>query len=110
MTYTLLGVTGVFVAVVLDLLILRTRLLTQGRFWFAWGILVFFQILTNGWLTSRGIVQYDPDMILGARIAFAPIEDLAFGFALIVVTLAVWRKMAPAPDSPAIRAHDNQGK
>lgn len=102
MTYTLLAATGVIVAVVLDLFILRTKLLSQGRFWFAWAILVFFQLLTNGWLTGRGIVQYDPEMILGVRIAFAPIEDLAFGFALIVITLAVWLKMSPSSD-PAER-------
>ncbi|AVG23858.1 C50 carotenoid beta cyclase subunit [Pontimonas salivibrio] len=95
MTYTMLAATGVAVAVILDLFILRTKLLTQGRFWFAWVILVFFQVLTNGWLTGRGIVQYDPEMILGVRIAFAPVEDLAFGFALIVVTLAVWLTMSP---------------
>jgi len=94
-TYTMLAATGVAVAVILDLFILRTKLLTQGRFWFAWVILVFFQVLTNGWLTGRGIVQYDPEMILGVRIAFAPVEDLAFGFALIVVTLAVWLTMSP---------------
>jgi lycopene cyclase domain-containing protein len=98
----MLAATGVAVAVILDLFILRTKLLTQGRFWFAWAILVFFQILTNGWLTGRGIVQYDPEMILGVRIAFAPVEDLAFGFALIVVTLAVWLTMSPVPD-PAKR-------
>jgi lycopene cyclase domain-containing protein len=91
----MLAATGVAVAVILDLFILRTKLLAQGRFWFAWVILVFFQVLTNGWLTGRGIVQYDPEMILGVRIAFAPVEDLAFGFALIVVTLAVWLTMSP---------------
>lgn len=104
MTYTLLAATGVIVAVVLDLFILRTKLLSQGRFWFAWAILVFFQLLTNGWLTGRGIVQYDPEMILGVRIAFAPIEDLAFGFALIVITLAVWQKMSPSSDPAERRA------
>ena len=93
MTYTLLAAGGVIVAMVLDLFVLRTRLLLQGRFWFAWVILVFFQLLTNGWLTGRGIVQYDPEMILGLRIVFAPVEDLAFGFALIVLTLSTWSKL-----------------
>ncbi len=95
MTYTLLAISAVAAAVVLDLFILRTRLLSQGRFWFAWGILVFFQLITNGWLTSREIVQYDPEMILGLRLAFAPVEDLAFGFALIVLTLSAWLKFSP---------------
>jgi lycopene cyclase domain-containing protein len=104
-TYTLLAATGVLVAAVLDLVILRTRLLTQGRFWFAWAILVFFQLLTNGWLTGRGIVQYDPEMITGLRIAYAPVEDLAFGFALIVITLAVWLTISPSPSERPATHH-----
>ena len=57
---------------------------------------MFFQLLTNGWLTGRGIVRYDPDAILGSdrvafigdgRLVFAPVEDLAFGFALVLTTL-----------------------
>lgn len=94
MTYTLLAASSVVIAVVLDLFVVRTRLLLQGRFWFAYAILVFFQLLTNGWLTSRGIVQYDPEMILGVRIAYAPVEDLAFGFALIMVTLMAWTNLS----------------
>lgn len=93
MTYTTLALLGVGIAIVLDLFILRTRLLATARFWFAWGILVFFQLITNAWLTGRGIVQYDPDVIIGLRIAFAPVEDLAFGFALIVLTLSIWRAL-----------------
>lgn len=93
MTYTLLAASSVLIAIVLDLVAVRTRLLAQGRFWFAYAILVFFQLLTNGWLTGRGIVQYDPETTLGARIAYAPIEDLAFGFALIVLTMMAWTKL-----------------
>jgi lycopene cyclase domain-containing protein len=94
MTYTLLAAIGILVAVVLDLVILKTRLLPTPRFWFAWAVLLFFQLLTNGWLTGRGIVQYDDSAIIGFRIAYAPIEDIAFGFALIVITLAVWKRLS----------------
>ena len=38
----------------------------------------------------RGVVRYAPDAIIGSRIAYAPVEDLAFGFALVLVTLSVW--------------------
>jgi lycopene cyclase domain-containing protein len=96
MTYTLLAAIGILVAVLLDLFILKTRLLATGRFWFAWAVLLFFQLLTNGWLTGRGIVQYDDAVITGVRIAYAPVEDIAFGFALILITLAVWRKLPPS--------------
>ena len=90
MSYTTLAVAGVLVTVVLDVWVLRTRLLARRAFWAAYAILVFFQLLTNGWLTGRDIVTYDPAAILGWRIAFAPVEDLLFGFALVVQTLAWW--------------------
>jgi hypothetical protein len=60
---------------------------------------VLFQLLTNGWLTGRGIVRYDPDTIIGSgrvslfgdgRIAYAPVEDLGFGFALVLTSCVVW--------------------
>jgi lycopene cyclase domain-containing protein len=49
-----------------------------------------FQLLTNGVLTCRDIVTYDPDVITGARIACAPVEDLGFGFAMVTQTLMWW--------------------
>ena len=90
MTYTQLAVTAVLAAVTLDLVVLRVRVLRRRTFWVAYGIVLFFQLLSNGWLTGRGIVRYDPDVILGPRIAYAPVEDLLFGFALVVWTLDCW--------------------
>lgn len=90
MSYSALAVLGVVVTVVLDLYLLRTRLLTRRAFWIAYAIVVFFQLLTNGWLTGRSIVTYDPDTILGLRIVYAPVEDLLFGFALVVQSMAWW--------------------
>ena len=99
MTYTLAAVLGVAVALLLDLAVLRTRLVTSQRWWAAYAIVVVFQLLTNGWLTGRLIVTYDPDAIIGTgsvpfagdgRLVFAPVEDLAFGFALVLATCVLW--------------------
>jgi lycopene cyclase domain-containing protein len=90
MSYTTLAVLGVGLAIVLDLFVLRTRLLTRRIFWVSYAIIVFFQLVTNGVLTGRDIVTYDPDAILGLRIVYAPVEDLLFGFSLVVQTLAWW--------------------
>jgi lycopene cyclase domain-containing protein len=89
-TYTQLALAAVALTILLDLAVLRTRLLTRKAFWTSYAIVVLFQLLTNGWLTGRGIVTYDPAAIVGVRIAFAPVEDLLFGFALVVQTLAWW--------------------
>ena len=90
MTYTQAALLGAAAAVLLDVAVLRTRLLGRRGFWAAYAIVVFFQLLTNGVLTGRRIVRYDPGAILGLRIVFAPVEDLLFGFALVVSTLSLW--------------------
>ena len=90
MSYTALAVLGVAGALVLDLVVLRTRMVTRRSFWTAYTIVVFFQLVTNGWLTGRDIVTYDETQILGLRLAFAPVEDLLFGFSLVVQTVSWW--------------------
>ncbi len=100
MIYTVLAVAGVGVAVVVDLLVTRTRLVTRATFWIAYAIIVGFQLITNGLLTGIPVVRYRASAITGLRIAYAPVEDLLFGFALVLSTLAIWvwlgRWMAPA--------------
>jgi lycopene cyclase domain-containing protein len=97
--YTLAATIAVLVASLADLFILRTALLRSRRWWTAYGIVVVFQLFTNGWLTGRGIVRYSDKAILGSerivfvgdgRLAYAPVEDLAFGFALVLITCAAW--------------------
>ena len=99
MTYTGAACVGVVAALVFDLWVLRTRLVATRQWWVAYAIVMGFQLLTNGWLTGRLIVTYDPDAILGSgtvpflgdgRIAYAPVEDLGFGFALVLATCALW--------------------
>ena len=90
MSYTALALVAVAGAVALDLLVLRTRVLARRAFWTSYAIVVLFQLLTNGWLTGRDIVTYADSAILGPRLVFAPVEDLLFGFSLVVQTLAWW--------------------
>lgn len=104
MTYTQLGILSVVVVIALDLFVFRTRMVTRLAFWVSYAIIVFFQLITNGMFTGFGIVQYDGDAIIGStspaqgappmfgdgRIAFAPMEDLLFGFALILLSLSLW--------------------
>jgi lycopene cyclase domain-containing protein len=99
MTYTGIAVVAVLAALVLDRWVARTRLTTTRDWWSAYAIIIFFQLLTNGWLTGREIVRYSPDAILGSgdvtfigdgRLFFAPVEDVAFGFALVLTSCVVW--------------------
>jgi len=103
-TYTQLGVLAVILAVAFDLWAARTRLVTRRLFWVSYAIIVFFQLITNGMFTGFGIVRYSGDAIIGGsspaagppafigdgRLAFAPVEDLLFGFALVLLSLSCW--------------------
>jgi len=90
MSYSALAVTAVVAVLVLDLAVLRTRMVTRKVFWAAYAIILVFQLLMNGVLTGFRVVVYAPDAIWGPRIAYAPVEDLLFGFALVTLTLATW--------------------
>jgi lycopene cyclase domain-containing protein len=102
-SYTAIAVLGVLGAVAADLWLLRTRLLRHRDFWTAYAIMVFFQLITNGVLTGRQVVNYADDTIIGTgndvaapqmfspgRLFYAPVEDLLFGFSMILLTLSVW--------------------
>ncbi len=90
MTYTIAAAIGVAGALIVDLVILRTRLVSRQVFWLTYPIVLAAQLIANGVLTGRRVVRYNPDAIAGLRIAYAPVEDLGFGFALVVVVLSVW--------------------
>ena len=90
MIYSDIALDAVLLAVVFDLFILRTQMMTRGIFWLTYGLILPFQLLTNWWLTSKNIVMYSSSDIIGRRLAGAPIEDLLFGFSMILVTLALW--------------------
>jgi lycopene cyclase domain-containing protein len=103
-TYTVLGLLAVTLMLAMDMWVLRTRMVTRKVFWTAYAIIVFFQLVTNGMFTGFGIVKYDGEAIIGStspasgappflgdgRIAFAPAEDLLFGFALVLLSLSLW--------------------
>jgi lycopene cyclase domain-containing protein len=92
-TYTGAALCGVLGALVVDLFVLRTRLVAGVTFWVTYPIIVVFQLLSNGILTGLRVVRYNPHDIVGVRIAYAPVEDLAFGFALVLLSLSVWTRL-----------------
>jgi lycopene cyclase domain-containing protein len=89
-SYTQLALLGVAGAVLVDTVLLRTWLVRRRTYWTAYAIVLFFQLVTNGILTGFDIVRYDPAAIVGWRIAFAPVEDLLFGYAMVTLTLSTW--------------------
>ena len=95
MEYTWASIVAVVAVVAVELLWLKTGLFGKLTFWISYAVILFFQVLVDGWLTklSAPIVTYNPDKFSGIRVPFdIPIEDYLFGFALIVLTMLLWER------------------
>ena len=71
MSYSALAVIAVLAVLVVDLAVLRTRLVTRRLFWATYAIVLVFQLLMNGVLTGKDVVTYDPAAIWGPRIVYS---------------------------------------
>lgn len=112
MSYTAAAIVGVLGAVLVDLAVLRTFLVRRKAFWTSYAIVAFFQLIVNGLLTGLKVVRYDPHRIVDVRIVYAPVEDLGFGFAMVLLTLSLWvwwgrrasgRSRRAGPSAPSAR-------
>jgi hypothetical protein len=103
MTYIQIGIIYCLVAFVTDFYILKTKVLKLRMFWLSYSIVLFFQFLTNGVLTKFLIVRYNDFAIIGGdyttktppligdgRLFYAPVEDVFFGFSMILFTISIW--------------------
>jgi lycopene cyclase domain-containing protein len=97
MSYTITAAIFFLLSILFDLFGTRVGLLKRRAFWSSYAIILPFQLLTNWWLTSRNIVMYRRGAIIGVRIASAPLEDLFFGFALVLSVLTIWVKAGKKP-------------
>lgn len=107
--YTALAVLSVLLTLAVELLWLRTGVFRRAQYWVAMGIVYFFHVLVDGWLTklSAPIVIYDGDQITGLRIPWdIPVEDYLFGFSMITLTLLAWIRLGDRDEHPDHAEHD----
>ena len=105
--FTVLAVLSVVAVVAAELVYFRTGLFRRAQWWIAYAIIVFFEVLVDGWLTklSSPIVVYNEDQFSGIRFPFdIPVEDYLFGFSLIVLTLLLWERQGRSGTSGADRS------
>ena len=93
LSYTQITVYALILTIFFDMFVTKNSLLSTIRFWLSYAIIVPFQLITNWWLTSREIVTYNSDAIIGLRVAGAPVEDLIFGFAMILAVMSMWEML-----------------
>ena len=93
--YTLPAVAAVLVVIGWELAVLRTGLFRRPAYWISMAIVVFFQVLVDGWLTklSAPIVVYNEHHSSGIRFPWdIPVEDFLFGWAMVTAVLLLWER------------------
>ncbi len=107
--YTILAVLSV-VATVLVERRMRLGLFRTAQYWTSMGIVLFFMVLVDGWLTklSAPIVIYNPDQHTGLRFPWdIPVEDYLFGFSMVTLCIIFWRR-AKRRSEDASTAHHSR--
>jgi len=85
----------------LELAVLRTGLLRRRSYWVALGIILFFQVIVDGWLTklTAPIVVYARWHLSGIRFPWdIPVEDYLFGWAMCTLAILLWERGADRAD------------
>lgn len=101
--YALPAVLAVLAVITLELFVLRTGLFRKLSYWLSMAIVFGFQVLVDGWLTKLNdpIVLYAPEHLIGLRVPWdIPVEDFAFGFAMVTAVLLLWEKQRPPAGPP----------
>ena len=103
--YPLATVATIVIVVLVEVLWLRTGLFRSAQYWVAMAIMFAFQVPVDGWLTklSDPIVIYNPDTTLGVRFPWdIPVEDFGFGFAMLTLTIMVWKALGRHRSDPDV--------
>lgn len=93
--YTTATIITILVVICIELFWFKTGIFTKSQYWLSLAIMFSFQILIDGWLTklSDPIVIYNVDTMSGIRFPWdIPVEDFGFGFAMLTLTILIWKK------------------
>ena len=106
--YTFLTGLAVVAVVVLELAWLRTGIFRTAQYWITMAIVFAFQVPVDGWLTklSNPVVIYNERQMTGLRMPWdITVEDFGFGFAMVTLTILLWRRRVDAAPTAARSEH-----
>jgi lycopene cyclase domain-containing protein len=87
-TYLLLNLAFMVPIVIYKVIMRRYLPLTEVAILTA--VLLVMTAIFDNFIVGTGIVDYDPDLISGVRIGYAPIEDFFYTLAAIVLIPSLW--------------------
>ncbi len=100
MTYLILSV--VVLALVAAVTVRSLRSLPARPLLLTALVLVVLTVVFDNIIVGVGLVDYDEELILGVRMPIAPVEDLAYTVAAIMLVPSLWTWLArlDRPRSP----------
>lgn len=78
-TYLAINLGGALLCVILDLYVLRTRVLCTRPAWIIMGIMMLLTAIFDPWIATHP-VGYNPELTTGVTWFGAPVEDFAYTF------------------------------
>ncbi|MGB9591460.1 MAG: lycopene cyclase domain-containing protein [Candidatus Kryptoniota bacterium] len=90
MSYTISALISAIVTLLLDLVILRTRVVMTRHFARFIGFMSIGFMICNGVLTAVPVVTYNSSDMLGFRFFTIPVEDFVYGFSLVTSTISIY--------------------
>ncbi len=98
MSYLGLAVAFLLPAVVLTVVAARVR--RPGRRWWAataltLGVLLLLTVVFDSLMIVADLFRYDDDQLTGVRLLLAPVEDLAWPTAAVLLLPALWELLGP---------------
>lgn len=83
-TYFLMGVPFIVLVIVLDIWILKTKVIATKQCWVVMMVMVVLTAIFDQFLTGLPIVHYNEANMTGVRLLYAPIEDFTYTFAAVI--------------------------
>lgn len=83
-TYFGLSVPFLLFVILLDLVMLKTRVVKTRDFWIVLGIMLGFTAVFDQLFTGLPIVWYDFSLTSGVKLWYAPIEDFTYCIAAVI--------------------------
>jgi lycopene cyclase domain-containing protein len=90
MEYTLISIVVLLASLYYALAVVR---LPEKHLLIAVSISVFFQLIFDNYTTSLGLWSFDFTQTLGLAVPIIPLENLLFGAALAISTIASWERI-----------------
>jgi lycopene cyclase domain-containing protein len=96
MTYWIINIPFLLgAALVLAASIAVRRAPRAVAWWIAAAVMMTLTAVFDNAIIGFGLVDYDPALISGVRLGFAPIEDFAYTLAALLIVPALWHMMEP---------------